>query len=41
MGSHRGGFDAAAWNDFKAGLKKLNIDQNVELWQKWYDTYTK
>ncbi|MBW3092615.1 extracellular solute-binding protein [Bifidobacterium sp. 82T10] len=36
-----GGLDDAAWNDFKAGLKKLNIDQNVELWQKWYDAYAK
>lgn len=34
-----GGLDDASWSAFKANLEKLNINQNVELWQKWYDAY--
>lgn len=30
-----------SWNKFKETLRSLNIEQNVEIWQKTYDAYSK
>lgn len=35
-----GGIDQA-WDGYVSDLKKLGLDQNVQIWQKWYDEYTK
>lgn len=37
----KGGLDDASWKSYVEGVKNLGIDQNVELWQKWYDEYMK
>ncbi|MBW3091874.1 extracellular solute-binding protein [Bifidobacterium sp. 82T10] len=37
----KNGVDDAGWNKFKETLKGLNIEQNVEIWQKTYDEYQK
>ncbi|MBW3091921.1 extracellular solute-binding protein [Bifidobacterium sp. 82T10] len=29
------------WADYVASMKKFGLDQNVQIWQKWYDQYTK
>lgn len=29
------------WDAYVKNLKSYNIDQNVEIWQKWYDQYMK
>lgn len=36
-----GAEDDAQWNEFQENLKKYNIDQNTEIWQKAYDKYVK
>ncbi|KFI52663.1 extracellular solute-binding protein [Bifidobacterium biavatii] len=33
-----GGLTDASWNDFQKQLKTLNIDQNIEIYQKLYDS---
>ena len=30
-----------AWNQFERQIKSLDVDQNVQLWQKAYDNYVK
>ncbi|KFI51739.1 extracellular solute-binding protein [Bifidobacterium biavatii] len=37
----KGGLDDASWKSYVEGVKNLGVEQNVELWQKWYDKYTK
>ena len=36
-----GADDDSQWNEFQENLKKYNIDQNTEIWQKAYDKYVK
>ncbi|MBT1161890.1 extracellular solute-binding protein [Bifidobacterium sp. SO1] len=35
-----GGIDGE-WGDYVKQLESLGLNDNVKLWQKWYDTYTK
>lgn len=35
-----GGIDEG-WGTYVSSLKSLGLDENVQLWQKWYDIYTK
>ncbi|PST47977.1 hypothetical protein COO72_10295 [Bifidobacterium callitrichos] len=32
-----GGLSDSAWKSYSDGLKGLNLDQDTQLWQKWYD----
>jgi len=36
-----GAEDDSQWNTFQENLKKYNIEQNTEIWQKAYDKYVK
>lgn len=36
-----GGLTDQTWDEFQEKIKSLGVDQNVELWQKWYDEYAK
>lgn len=36
-----GAEDDSQWKTFQENLKKYNIDQNTEIWQKAYDKYVK
>lgn len=33
--------DDSQWNEFQENLKKYQLDQNTEIWQKAYDKYVK
>lgn len=35
-----GGIDEG-WDQYVSSLKSLGLDENVQIWQKWYDVYTK
>lgn len=35
-----GGIDGE-WDAYVKQLESLGLNDNVKLWQKWYDTYTK
>ena len=35
-----GGVDAE-WDAYVSEVKRIGVDQNVEFWQKAYDTYVK
>ena len=36
-----GGLDDAAWDEFQSKIKSLGVEDNVKIWQKWYDEYAK
>ena len=36
-----GGLTDESWNEYVSTLKSSGIDENIQLWQKWYDEYMK
>ena len=32
-----GGLTDAKWNEYVDTMKQQGVDENVKLWQKWYD----
>ncbi|OZG65929.1 type 2 periplasmic-binding domain-containing protein [Bifidobacterium eulemuris] len=36
-----GGLDDASWDEFQDRIKALGVEDNIALWQKWYDEYAK
>ncbi|OZG63548.1 ABC transporter [Bifidobacterium hapali] len=36
-----GGLDDTSWKEFQDKIKTLGVEDNIKLWQKWYDEYAK
>ena len=32
-----GGLTDDAWNEYVSTMKQQGVDENVKLWQQWYD----